>query len=91
MMPTIRPITELRDTNAISELCHSQQEPVFITKNGYNDLVIMSAAAYERQLLLLEAYQKLSEAEAQEDGGIPNIDGETIFKRLREKYGTKAV
>ena len=41
-MPVIKPITELRDTNAISEICHKQQQPVFITKNGYGDLVVMS-------------------------------------------------
>ena len=53
-MPIIRPITDLRDTNAISDLCHSQQEPVFITKNGYDDLVVMSIDTYERQMALLE-------------------------------------
>jgi PHD/YefM family antitoxin component YafN of YafNO toxin-antitoxin module len=91
MMPTIRPITDLRDTNAISELCHSQQEPVFITKNGYSDLVIMSTAAYESQLALLEVYQKLGEAEAQAKNGIPNVGGREVFDRLRSKYGTKTV
>ena len=38
-MPQIRPITDLRNTNEISELCHSKDEPIFITKNGYGDLV----------------------------------------------------
>ena len=41
-MPVIKPITDLRNTNEISELCHKQQQPVFITKNGYGDLVVMS-------------------------------------------------
>ena len=45
-MPQIRPITDLRNTNKISELCHKQDEPVFITKNGYGDLVIMSVETY---------------------------------------------
>ena len=31
-MPVIRPITDLRNTNEISEICHKQQQPVFITK-----------------------------------------------------------
>ena len=35
-MPVIKPITDLRNTNEISELCHKQQQPVFITKNGYS-------------------------------------------------------
>ena len=42
------PITDLRKTNEISDLCHKSQEPVFITKNGYGDLVVMSIEAYEK-------------------------------------------
>jgi len=91
MMPTIRPISDLRDTTSISELCHSQQEPVFITKNGYSDLVIMSATAYERHITLLEVYRKLSEAEAQLSAGVPTVDGKEVFSRLRQKYGTKTL
>ncbi len=49
-MPQIRPITDLRNTNEISEICHARQKPVFITKNGYGDLVIMSIEAYEAML-----------------------------------------
>lgn len=41
-MPQIRPITDLRNTNEISDACHAVQEPIFITKNRYGDLVIMS-------------------------------------------------
>lgn len=46
-MPQIRPITDLRNTTEISELCHAKQEPIFITKNGYGDLVVMSMETYE--------------------------------------------
>ncbi len=46
-MPQIRPITDLRNTTEISELCHSRREPIFITKNGYGDLVVMSMETYE--------------------------------------------
>ena len=49
-MPQIRPITDLRNTNEISEICNAKKEPVFITKNGYGDLVIMSIATYESML-----------------------------------------
>ena len=86
-MPIIRPITDLRNTNEISELCHKQQEPVFITKNGYGDLVVMSIAAYEKQLALLELYKKLGEAEAQINSDTKLIDGKDVFDRLRNKYG----
>ena len=41
-MPQIRPITDLRNTNEISDICHARREPIFITKNGYGDLVVMS-------------------------------------------------
>ena len=46
-MPQIRPITDLRNTNEMSEICHSKKEPVFITKNGYGDMVLMSMETYE--------------------------------------------
>ena len=46
-MPQIRPITDLRNTTEISEACHARREPLFITKNGYGDLVVMSIESYE--------------------------------------------
>ena len=46
-MPQIRPITDLRNTTEISDICHAKREPIFITKNGYGDLVVMSIEAYE--------------------------------------------
>lgn len=50
-MIKIKPITELRDTNKISEEAHRNDGPIFITKNGYNDLVIMSDEYYHEQVL----------------------------------------
>ena len=47
-MMKIIPITDLRKTNEISSLCKKENQPVFITKNGYSDLVIMSSKVYER-------------------------------------------
>ena len=47
-MPQIIPMKDLRNTNSISELCHTKQEPIFVTKNGYGDLVIMNIKTYER-------------------------------------------
>ena len=86
-MPTIRPITDLRNANEISELCHSRQEPVFFTKDGSGDLVVMSMETYERQLALLEAYKKLGEAESQLNDGAELIDGAEVFSALKKKYG----
>lgn len=57
-MPVIRPCADLRNNyNEISRICHSTKEPVFITKNGYNDLVILSNETYEE--LIEENIDKL--------------------------------
>ena len=42
-MPLIMPIKDLRNITEISNIAHKEQEPVFITKNGYSDLVVMSS------------------------------------------------
>lgn len=88
-MPQIRPITDLRNTNEISELCNKLKEPIFITKNGYGDLVVMSMETYERRLALVEVYKKLAEAETQIAQGVPLLEGEEVFKKLRGKYAGK--
>ncbi len=46
-MPQIKPISDLRNTQEISDICHTKKEPLFITKNGYGDLVVMSIEMYE--------------------------------------------
>ncbi|WP_339252807.1 type II toxin-antitoxin system Phd/YefM family antitoxin [Sporosarcina sp. FSL W8-0480] len=85
-MPEIRPIKDLRNTAEISNLCHSIDEPVFITKNGYSDLVIMSMDTYERNMARLHLYEKLAEAEAEIKNGRPLLDAKDVFSRLRTKY-----
>ncbi|MCL1806361.1 MAG: type II toxin-antitoxin system Phd/YefM family antitoxin [Oscillospiraceae bacterium] len=85
-MPQIRPITDLRNTSEISELCHSKTEPIFITKNGYGDMVIMSMETYERNMAMADIYEKLAVAEKQIQNG-ELLDGEAVFAKLREKYG----
>jgi len=85
-MPFIRPVSDLRNrTHEISDLCHTEDQPVFITKNGEGDLVIMSLAHYERLQHLLTLYQKLGQAEfldAQGEKGIPHKE---MFKRLKNR------
>ena len=60
-MPQIRPITDLRNTNEISEICHAKKEPLFITKNGYGDLVVMSIETYEALTSRFELYGLLKD------------------------------
>lgn len=88
-MPQIRPIKDLRNTNEISELCHKKNEPIFITKNGYSDLVVMSMETYEQQIFIAEMYRKLSEAEEEISQGLPLPDGEKVFEVLKNKYVKK--
>ena len=68
-MPRIIPIRDLKDTAAISQMCSESTEPVYITKNGYGDMVIMSMKAYEEKMYLLEVYAKLAEAEEEVRAG----------------------
>jgi prevent-host-death family protein len=83
-VPTIRPISDLRNNaNEISEFCRREREPVFITKNGTGDMVVMSIESYERQQALIELYSKLSEAEAEIADGAAGEDFIEAAKNLR--------
>lgn len=89
-MPNIRPISDLRNNaNDISEFCHNSKEPVFITKNGVGDLVVMSVQVYERQQALLNLYSSLSEAEAQIAVGDKGEDFFEVARKLRNSINGK--
>ena len=47
-MPKIIPIRDLKNTSEISQLCHETGEPIYVTRNGYGDMVIMSIETYEQ-------------------------------------------
>ena len=85
-MPQIRPITDLRNTSEISDLCHARREPVFITKNGYGDLVVMSIETYEELLETLSVDQAITEAEAEFSAGGELHDARTALSALRRKH-----
>ena len=85
-MPIIKPISDLRNRAVeISELCHLEDQPVFITRNGKGDMVVMSLAHYERLQSMLELYDKLGEAEALDATGEKGITHEELFRRLKAK------
>jgi len=85
-MPQIRPITDLRNTNDISELCHLKKEPVFITKNGYGDLVIMSIETYEQIVEDVGIDEAIMEAEAEYKREGKLIDAKEALSSLKRKY-----
>ena len=85
-MPRIIPIRDLKDTTAISQMCNESTEPVFITKNGYGDMVIMSMKTYEEKMFMADVYSKLAEAETEIKEGKVS-DAREELKALQEKYG----
>ncbi len=63
-MKMIRPVSDLRNHFAdISKTVHETAQPVFLTKNGYGDMVVLSMEAYENLQLESEIYTKLQAAE----------------------------
>ncbi len=85
-MSNIIPIRDLKNTSAISDLCKKTNEPLFVTKNGYGDMVIMSMETYEEKMALLDVYEKLMVAEEDCKYGY-TVDAKESLKKLREKYG----
>lgn len=84
-MPQIIPIRDLKNTSEISEICHSTKEPVFVTKNGYGDMVIMSMETYEKTMLMNNIYSKLEEAENSVASG-DVMDAFDAIRKIRDKY-----
>ncbi|MDF9408148.1 MAG: hypothetical protein A4E52_02047 [Pelotomaculum sp. PtaB.Bin013] len=90
-MPQIRPVSDLRNNFAeISRIVHETSEPVFLTKNGYGDMVVMSMEAYERKLFESEIYIKLKEAEMEAKSTDLRYTHEEIFPGLRANPDVKA-
>jgi len=85
-MPHIRPITDLRNTNEISDICHAKKEPIFITKNGYGDLVVMGIETYEQILDNVQTDTAIAEAEAEYNSGEELLDAKEALSSLRRKH-----
>lgn len=85
-MPQIRPITDLRNTTEISEICHAKREPLFITKNGYGDLVVMSIETYEEMLETARTDAAISEAESEYAAEGVLLDARDALSSLRRKH-----
>lgn len=84
-MPSIRPISDLRNSaNEISDFCRQTREPVFITRNGTGDMVVMNIEEYERNQALIDLYGKLAVAEQEIAAGAEGEDFLSFAKRLRE-------
>jgi len=85
-MPRIIPIKDLKDTAKISLMVREAQEAVYITKNGYDDMVIMSTEEYNRLMVELEVMEKLLEGERAISRG-EVIDAFEGIEQVRRRYG----
>ena len=89
-MPSIRPISDLRNNaNEISDFCRQTREPVYITRNGTGDMVVVSIEEYERQQAIIDLYGKLAVAELEIASGAEGEDFLTIARQMRERVHGK--
>lgn len=84
-MPQIVPMKDLRNTNEISEKCHASNEPIFVTKNGYGDLVVMSMETYENLVKAADVDMAIAMSEMEIKAGGELLDARDAFGALREK------
>lgn len=84
-MPQIIPIKDLKNTSEISDMCHNSSEPIYITKNGYGDMVIMSMEIYEATIRKLSMYRDIEISEKQIEAGSVK-DARVALNEARAKY-----
>ena len=85
-MPQIIPIKDLKNTSEISDMCHKSEEPIYVTKNGYGDMVIMSMEIYENAMRRFAMYRDIEISERQiENRQIK--DARIALMDKRKKYG----
>lgn len=88
-MPQIIPIKDLKNTSEISDMCHKTNEPIYITKNGYGDMVIMSMESYENVMRQLAVYGDIEISERQLENG-QTKDARSALADMRAKSDSHA-
>ena len=87
-MKMIRPVSDLRNNFAdISKTVHETAQPVFLTKNGYGDMVVLSMEAYENLQFDSEVYVKLKEAEREAEITNKRYSSKEILKSMKDAIG----
>ena len=84
-MPQIMPIKDLKNTSSISDMCHKTNEPIFITKNGYGDMVLMSIELFEATQKKWGMYGDTDVSEEQIREG-KTKDARKALSVIKEKY-----
>lgn len=81
----IRPVSDLRNHFAeISKIVHETAQPVFLTKNGFGDMVVLSMEAYERMQFDSEIYLKLQSAEREAELSGERYSSKDVLKSMKE-------
>lgn len=87
-MNMIRPVSDLRNNFAdISKTVHETAQPVFLTKNGYGDMVVLSMEAYENLQFESEVYFKLREAEREAELTETRYSSKDVLSAMKEAIG----
>jgi prevent-host-death family protein len=90
-MPQIRPISDLRNNfTEISRIVHESKEPVFLTKNGYGDMVVMSIEQYEALQTAKRIDSALWEAQQQSESDSTRLEFDEVSASLRKRLVEKA-
>jgi prevent-host-death family protein len=85
-MPVICPVSDLETRlSEITQVVHETREPVFLTNNGYGDMVVMSMDSWEEMNFENEIYQKLIEAQAEAQSTSIRLSHDEVFAPLRQK------
>lgn len=91
-MKLIRPVSDLRNNFAdISKTVHETAQPVFLTKNGYGDMVVMSMEAFESLQFESEVYFKLQAAEREAEFTGKRYSSKEVLQAMREAIGGEQV
>lgn len=89
-MKMIRPVSDLRNNFAdISKTVHETAKPVFLTKNGYADMVVLSMESYENLQFESDVYFKLQEAEREAEMTDQRYSSKEVLKAMKEAIGGK--
>ena len=87
-MNTIRPVSDLRNNfTDISRTVHETSQPVFLTKNGYGDMVVMSMEAFESLQFESDVYSKLREAEQEAAFSDKRYSSKEVLRAMRSAIG----
>lgn len=80
------PIKDMRNAAKLSDMCNKSDEPIYVTKNGYADMVVLSAKAYDAKIARLEAYEKVFAGVREAEAG-KTSEAAAFMKNLGEIYG----